>query len=393
MKSRLFLVLLPILVGDLTGCKSNSKPDCSSDLECKSNQACINEVCIDLDNPVCTLDKDCGEGKKCQAGKCILDNPPACSTQKECGPNRSCIEGLCQEDETAGTVLVEAPSFGSEDGQFQVDFGEEGEPVCPNSFAIDEKNDRLYVLDQLNQQVQVFIDGVFVRSIPTPVGSYLRDVALWTDGSILVLDKDQRNKVLWLDSNGEIQKELAIVGKHIDDAGLVERMVVRPDGLWLSIFGEGEYEVQVHVADADGNAIDSRELVDGILSVDGGKLMRAIIDEASGSQIQLAVQSRTNGAIVSTTVGCDGECDFSELASDSIGNSYIVVYDSQPDTSESGRQRLVVVDASGKIIHQANLRIQSAPVYPFRSVRIEPSGNVYQLEITEQGATVRRYSR
>lgn len=86
---------------------TSKKPGCSSDKDCKNNQVCASNTCVECNTDSqcptgkrcsghacvvaeCKSDLECN-GKVCQAGKC-----KACATDDECGPDRACKAGLCE---------------------------------------------------------------------------------------------------------------------------------------------------------------------------------------------------------------------------------------------------------------------------------------------------------
>jgi len=100
----------------LTGCPGDkSKGQCKSDKDCKNNQHCSANKCVE-----CSEDSQCQKGKRCKANACVIapecerDNqcPPGkvcqagackpCATDAECGPGGTCSAGSCQMGKKCG---------------------------------------------------------------------------------------------------------------------------------------------------------------------------------------------------------------------------------------------------------------------------------------------------
>ena len=284
-------------------------------------------------------------------------------------------------------AIVFSSTFGSGEGQVAADFPEEAESVCPNSFVVEEKTGKIYVLDQLNNRIQVFKDGSFLRSIPTPKNCYLYDLALVPDGNLVVLEK-QQGKIYYLKDNGEVTREVEIAGDFIESGGDVEGIYSREDGIWLSVFGNEEYDYQVHITDDAGQPLSKRKKVEGILSPDGNTLLKAIIG-FHGNSIKVTASSIEGKKKWTNTVSCGHECLYVDLAMDNNENTYIAL--NIISGEQRGQQKMVILDSTGKEKRKINLRMQSGPAYPFKCIRVTPLGKIYQFEIAWESATIWKY--
>ena len=284
-------------------------------------------------------------------------------------------------------TIVFSSTFGSEEGQVAADFPEEAESSCPNSFVVDEKSGKIYILDQLNDRIQLFKDNTFIKTIPTPNSYYLSDLALTPDGNLVVLEK-QQGKIYYLKNNGEVTREVEIAGDFIESGGDVEGIYSREDGIWLSVFGNEEYDYQVHITDAAGQPLSKRKKVDGILSPDGNTLLKAIIG-FHGNSIKVTASSINGKKKWTKTVSCGHECLYVDLAMDKNGNTYVAL--NMIRGEKQGQQKMVILDPTGKETRKIVLRMQSGSTYPFKCIRVTPSAEIYQFEITEETATIRKY--
>ena len=299
----------------------------------------------------------------------------------------SSITAQVTEVPSEGAIVFSSP-FGSGEGQVAANFPEEAESSCPNSFVVDEKSGKIYILDQLNDRIQLFKDNTFIKTIPTPKSYYLSDLALAPDGNLVVFDRKQQGKVYFLKDNGEVIREVETAGDFIESGELVEGIYSREDGIWLSVIGDEEYDFQVHVTHTDGQKLSKRKKVDGILSPNGNTLLKAIIG-FHGNSIKVTASSINSKKKWTQTVSCVDECLYVDLTMDNNENTYIAL--NIISGEQRGQQKMVILDSTGKEKRKINLHMQSGPTYPFKCIRVTPLGKIYQFEITEETATIRKY--
>src|SRR5688572_15877909 len=84
---------------------------------------------------------------------------PACGA---CAAPNVCTDGQCVPP---GGNTVLSGNFGTESGQFGVVDAEEAESEAPASLAVNAAGDRVYVLDQVNERVNVYAGTTVEREI------------------------------------------------------------------------------------------------------------------------------------------------------------------------------------------------------------------------------------
>jgi hypothetical protein len=90
-------------------CVDTSEPQCTTQADCRNNQACVDGVCESAPT-TCVFNEEC-DGGKCVNGTCA----DACTKQADCGSLEICRSGLCEAVECrasadcgAGQVCVNA---------------------------------------------------------------------------------------------------------------------------------------------------------------------------------------------------------------------------------------------------------------------------------------------
>jgi hypothetical protein len=349
MKRNLFKILLglawPVLVLlGVAGCSSGSKGECELDWDCPPGQYCIDRACI-------------------APGGGSAENDPNDPAGEE-------IDDLASEE-------VLRSSWGLNKGQLGFSEPDEGSIEGPMSFAVSDSGEIL-VLDQINERIQVFLDGTPGRTISIP-GSTFEDIELDQAGNIWLLDRSVRRSVVLLDPYGNILSEAFLVGTGVPRGGLVTGIYCREDGLWVEVFPD-----LVRIADASGRPDPARPWVTGLYSQDGRLLLSTRLQGESQAVVS-----------VRPVDGASGEKIF-EVTFDGIAEILM-----GPFTDRYGRIYLgahlagqgvevVSLEPDGAVRGRATLPPASRAEEMFRTLRVTADGVVYQLAVDEDGAIVRR---
>jgi hypothetical protein len=133
-----------------------------------------------------------------------------------------------EEDDPPPQDNVFTAPWGSAEGELGRRVPEEGAPEGPMSFVVSEDG-RVFVLDQVNQRVQVFKDGKFSREIKIP-GDTFQDLAVDPDGRVVLLDRLAQKAVVFLDP----EQRVPLKGPHVPEGGGVTGLFLN-DGVWVEV--------------------------------------------------------------------------------------------------------------------------------------------------------------
>jgi len=326
------------------GCSSASKGECELDWDCPGNQFCIDHACIVPGG---------GDGKDDKA---------------DTGDN-----------ETGDPVTGESlrSPWGRSEGQLGLSDPEEGSLEGPMSFAVSGSGE-IFVLDQINERIQVFLDGNLVRSIPVP-GSTFEDIELAPNGSIWLLDRSVRESVVLLDSSGNIRSEVALAGAGVPRVGLVTGTYCREDGLWVEVFPD-----LIRIADASGGADPARPAVSGLFSQDGRLLLTAKLPGGQEAEVYVRPAGASGGeTIFKVTFQGTPEVLMGPFT-DRSGRIYLGAH------IADGGVEVVALEPDGAVHARVDLPPATRAEDVFRTLRVTADGVIYQLAVDDSGAVVRR---
>ncbi len=265
----------------------------------------------------------------------------------------------------------------------------ESSPEGPMSFVVDA-NGRSYVLDQVNERVQVFEDGEVARSIPLPGRTY-QDLAVREDGTVAVLDRLGDSAIAFVDSTGQVRDMVSLAGPAIPDGGSVTAMFQRQDGTWVEV----EHQYLVRVADAAGNADSEQPVAQGRFRTAGGGVLRA----ARVGPARVAVTLQMPGAAPEVFAYTDfplAIAYLTALETDARGRVYVGanLYEESPEPPfevTAHAEVLVVFDPAGVEIGRLELDSYDGPEERFCTIRVAPDGVIYHLVYGDDGVALRRY--
>ncbi len=73
--------------------------ECTVDEDCKENDVCTDNVCVDVEELECTDDTGCDENEVCTDNVCVdVEEEPEieCTGDEDCDENETCVEGECE---------------------------------------------------------------------------------------------------------------------------------------------------------------------------------------------------------------------------------------------------------------------------------------------------------
>lgn len=284
----------------------------------------------------------------------------------------------------AGEVILRA-TIGAGREQVGCEAPEEGAPQGPMSFAVAE-DETIYVLDQVNDRIQVYRNNSWLRSLPLPsTGAVDLEVCPW--GQVAVLDNLLAKALFVLDaSSGAVLHRIALEGKNVAYAPAVTSVFCRGSGPYAGLWVEVE-ERAVRLATAGGMPDRERISLPGTLTARGDRLVRA---EISGEVTVMLFRSREKfSQWQQYPVTFASRVDhLTAVSVDAAGNAYLGAF---LEDEGAVANVLVKLDAKGKEVRRLNLPVQQRPEEVYRSLKASPRGTVYQLLVEEAEVVVRRY--
>jgi hypothetical protein len=276
--------------------------------------------------------------------------------------------------------------WGGKPGELGKRAANESNPEGPMSFAVDERG-RAFVLDQVNSRVQVFEAGKAPKTVPLPSDTF-QDVALAKNDGLVLLDRLSTGSVAFVDGTAKVTHEIALAGRGVSDAGDVTALFSREDGTWVEV----KHQNLVRIADADGNPLEEREIVQGRFG-ENGTLLRA---SKSGASSAFVAAKTASGVAPLAKIGFDLPIsEISALETDARGRIFLganLVRESAfpPYDVEETAEVVVVLAPTGAELARVALPASTGAEESFRRVRVGADGALYQLAFDEHGATLRR---
>jgi len=289
--------------------------------------------------------------------------------------------------------------WGSAAGSLGRRVPDEGNPECPSTLAADARG-RVWILDQVNARVQVFVPGARrPQVIPLPADTF-QDLAPDGRGGVAVLDRLVSRTISFVSASGQVERTLSVEGPGIPEGGGVTALFRHDDGWWL----EYDHARVVRVAGSDGSPDTLRPALLGRLSPDGSRLFVASV---AGGAVTLGVRDgrsppgpeRSFARVVfDVPRGARPLVTLLALEPDARGRVWLAaaVAAQAPRPSEALLQDDVEVrllGPDGAVAGRARLPAPEGPEEMLRPVRLGEDGALYQLACEAAGAVVRRVSR
>jgi hypothetical protein len=264
----------------------------------------------------------------------------------------------------------------------------EGNPEGPMSLAPDHKG-RVLVLDQVNGRIVRYgADG----KPESPIAVNLtapQDIAVNSDGSISVLDRNASKAVAIYDESGALRGQIPIQGEGVPEPGLVTGVFTDKNDIYV----EREHGPLVRIGDISGRPAEPREEIPGRPSRDGLSFVNAGISDPATGRVYVASTdraARTHKFTRELRFGMPAR-SIALLDTDRSGVIYLAtVLERAPDTE------MVLLSCleplKGVPLGKAELPPNTMPEETFRDmVVLDEGGVIYSLR-SEQGVTYQVYN-
>ncbi len=274
----------------------------------------------------------------------------------------------------------------------------EGNPEGPMSFTLGEKEE-IYILDQVNNRVQVFKEGKRIRTIPIPSSGYdekegvsgpcFIDLDLFSDGKLALLDVCCQRAVYIMDSNGKVLKKIILEKLPKGECSEFTRIFIIPStpraGVWITDGGRS-----IRVAFLDGTPDSARVSVPGILSFEGKRLLRA---SKLGDATVLYARSEKE----KFSLWDSGSIFFNMFVDHILGiweDRYERIYlgVALVENSKYLKHMVVVDPAKNLEMGRVKLFVQELPHEIWCPLRVSGEGNICQMALDRRGIFIRKYS-
>ena len=295
----------------------------------------------------------------------------------------------CSEPKLGGPVargeMVASAALGSGPDDLGAVTPEEANPEGPKSLAAANDERRVFVLDAVNDRIQVFEQARVTRQIPLPAGAFI-DVAVLPNDRLALLETEGKGRLVVIDEAGKSFNETVLEGIGVPHPELAGGMVARADGVWLGY--RGRY---TRVADAQGASDPTRPMLAGLPTRDG-----KFIVSLSTQGTSLSVLKRERDGLPQnrlTTLHFEQPL-IHTLAydTDDAGNLYLITLHIWGKGSEQQAKTLLTV-LSPELSEQKHLTLPT-PQSAFEVTRyadITRAGSVHYLDLSRTSALVRKF--
>jgi len=318
---------------------------------------------------------------------------------------RVCLHGLL----ILWTVLLAAPVWGrplqlqmERDEIVRVPIGkgmssvgavapQEGNPEGPMSFAVGEQEE-VFILDQLNARILIFRAKQRVGTIPLNFSgsTTYSDIELLPGNRIVLLGKDY--------PSGEETSTLYLIDLH---GRLFRRIPVQSPALGVRVIEHGKFSgiwieqgnEMTRVATLSGEP-EMAARVDGILSFDGKKIIRAEIKKGFSVELSISVSENKLPHASRHTISFDGEIlqllGIWNGSNDDVFLATVWKSFSQDQKNAVGTTMVVIRTGEGEV-GRFNLAVQKTPYEIARPLRVTPDGRIFQMLVERRFLSIVKY--
>lgn len=278
-------------------------------------------------------------------------------------------------------------AYGSRANELGGEVPPEGLPECPGALSVGPDGS-LFVLDQINERIVKMQRGRENELIDLPARTFF-DLSIAPDGTLVLLDKLVGESIALVDPTGvKKPRELSIRNKYVDQPGEITGVYAREDGVWL----EHDNQILIQIADQEGTQTLRR--LNGRLSRDGSRLLRAgIVGKRS---VAVSQQPFQGGRAIESTVPFDTDVDYvTQLATDGNENLWLVVAlvdELAPGQTRNAHTEVVLLDRAGHEITRSTLPARDESWLQGRAYEVSADGSLYHLSCGKNAATLWRVS-
>jgi hypothetical protein len=253
--------------------------------------------------------------------------------------------------------------------------------VVPKSFVVDT-TEKITILDVVNARLVVWKDGSQINEISLPSGRF-DDVDLSPNGDFILLDRTDREAIVYIDINGTLLKEAALEGMFLPYTDRVTAMFSRSDGVWVEIDDMQSVKITNKIGEVDS----LRGRISGQFSCNGDLNLRATIH----GDITAVVSTRK---YPDTGEGWSAPVYFSDLLlhlfmldTDHNNNVYLGAKYSITDP----KYEIVKLDSTGKELNRISLTASIGQGEIFRSCRVLQNGTLYYMRFNQDGIIITKH--
>lgn len=264
--------------------------------------------------------------------------------------------------------------WGSDVNQFGSSIPTEGERQGPAVFTLD-KQENIYVLDQLNKRIQKFSDkGQFLSEIKLPTAT-ADDLTIDTNGDIFVLDQFGKRQIYKLDSKGNVINTLPI-GPEADN---ITNISAENGNLFL----ETGHDKVLQLIKGD-QSFDTKSAP----TVPGRKIkgLPEFVKAKFDQKISVDVINLENAPSLKTEIESARTIEYIvSLDTDQNGNIYVggYIFDQAQDHKVNAAQFAVIAfDQKGNYIGEVDMP-EAQYLFTKRPIVVSDSGNIYQMQTTK----------
>lgn len=255
------------------------------------------------------------------------------------------------------------------------------------SFAISDQGGA-WVLDQINHRV-LGIDskGAPARTIALDKTSVFDDLIQAGPGHLVVLDRLKSKRLIVITTDGKVVDQLPLVGKGIDNPGLITELFYRPDGVWVEV--ESFYSVKLlnrELKPCERQVLQGRP-------VSNHRRLRAYLNDQGGMVV--SVGSRLQ-RLPDRSVSVYGNLPLQNILicdMDAKGNVHAVVRETAysqvaPYKVTQNRYLWIVLDETLHEIGRKSLPVFTSQFEQAVDFRLTPQGKLWQMGFTDKDVRI-----
>ncbi len=284
------------------------------------------------------------------------------------------------------SVIINA-LWGTNLGEFGNDLT--SAPQGPISFAVD-KNENIYVLDQINKRVQQFDKSGNYVSMFTIDSQFVCDIDLDDKSNVYLLDGWVKKEVYKYDSVGKLLMTYQI-NPQIE---WITQLFVRDGNIYVEVERENLYLI--------GNTdtvVDKLKHFDNPLP---GRIMKGPVKDKylsakhdNKNQITIKNIDRGKKILGEVNLGMDRPVSqIISLDSDANGNVYLthrLMTEANDGTIIDDQLEMVVVSPTSKYLGKVQMPMKIF-TDQFKIVTVSDSGNIYQMQTSEDGVKIIKWN-
>lgn len=257
----------------------------------------------------------------------------------------------------------------------------------PMSFAVSEQGEA-WVLDQVNHRVLgINTKGTPTRTIDIDKTSVFDDLIQPAPGHLVLLDRLKSKRLIVLSTDGKVVVQLPLVGKGIDNPGLITELFYRPDGVWVEV--ESYYSVKLlnrSLKPCERQVLQGRP-------VSNHRRLRAYLNDQGGMVVSVGSRLRR---LPDRSVSVYGTLPLQHILvcdMDAKGNVHAVVRETayshvEPHKVTQSRYLWIVLDETLHEIGRKSLPVFTSQFEQMVDFRLTPQGILWQMGFSDKDVRI-----